>query len=94
MSAFWERHKATENHARIFEDLVFCFWSPEKRVELTPCAEKFANDFEKKFLTDIGWRWVNGEQAPINWSRKQIGLIHRISDKVKQMNHKAKKKGA
>jgi hypothetical protein len=93
MSHFWQRMKVVESNSAMFQEMVYCFWNPEKRVLLTGWSEPFLNDFEKEFLLDIGNRWVDGIQHPQKWSHKQISLMQRIYSKVKDANYK-KKRGA
>jgi len=95
MSYFWQKMKVVEANSEIFTSMVFVFWesSPHgKEVSIQLWCDEFLNDFERRFLLDIGQRWVDSVQHPQNWSRKQIGLIQKIHSKVKQKNY-LKKKG-
>lgn len=91
MSAFWKRQAVIESHANCFNQMVHTNWQT-KEVVIWNWASKHLNDFEKKFLNDLGSRWVNSVQHPEKWSHKQVSLLQRIYTKAQNGLHKEKKK--
>jgi hypothetical protein len=82
MSFFYEKAQQIESVAKSFEQIAFCSWK-QKKVIIPEEISEILSDFEKQFITDVGMKWINGEKAPADWSRKQVALIQRIESKVK-----------
>ena len=77
MNNFWKRDHGKEA-MDTFNGLVFCDFSAKTVTILNPL--KF-NEFESKFLIDLGTKWVNGALYPAKWSSKQKALVHKLSQK-------------